>query len=174
MRLLSVALHVSAEPPALPRGRSLRRAPRGAGWSCGEAVRATARDAEQKKTDLENVVGVAASAATPLIERSEPTHFPRSPLGKEGASNRGGRGHWGSRPGIDLKRRSAGLARRMPASWRDDCHAVRAAACRRGTAGSSQRDSAAAGPDTTPHCAYLYSSAEEARKRGASARLRIK
>ena len=42
-------------------------------------------------------------------------------------------------------RRSGGLARRMPASWRGDCHAARAAACRMGNPGSSQRDSAAAG-----------------------------
>jgi len=40
---------------------------------------------------------------------------------------------------------AAGLAGRMPASWRDDCHAAGRAACRRGTAESSQRDSGAAG-----------------------------
>jgi hypothetical protein len=43
----------------------------------------------------------------------------------------------------------------MPASWRDDCHATRAVACRRGTAGSNQRDSEAAGLHTTAHCLTL-------------------
>ena len=157
MRLLSVALHVSAEPPALPRGRSLRRAPRGAGWSCGEAVRATDRHAAKNKTDLTKLVGVSVPTCRPSLnfgrsERSEPTKPGADPSGMGGVKHWGGAGgasrtgeHWGCRTGIDPRRRSAGLARRMPASWRDDCHAARAAACRRGTAGSSQRDSAAAG-----------------------------
>ena len=49
------------------------------------------------------------------------------------------------------------MAWAMPANWRADCHAARAAACRRGTAGSSQRDSEAAVRKPTPYCVTLYS-----------------
>ena len=49
------------------------------------------------------------------------------------------------------------MAWAMPANWRADCHAARAAACRRGTAGSSRRDREAAVREPTPHCATLYS-----------------
>ena len=43
-----------AEAPALPRGSALQKAPRGAGWSVADAVRATERDAEAEKAGPEN------------------------------------------------------------------------------------------------------------------------
>jgi len=49
----SFALHEKAEPPAFPRGSSLQRAPRGAGWFGGDVVRAEERaDAELSTAEI--------------------------------------------------------------------------------------------------------------------------
>ena len=52
MRLLSVALHETAEAPALLHGRRLQREPCKAGWSWADAMRAMERNAGKKKPDL--------------------------------------------------------------------------------------------------------------------------
>ena len=49
---MSVALHETAEAPALPRGSGLQKEPRGTGLSLADAMRATERNGEQKKPDL--------------------------------------------------------------------------------------------------------------------------
>src|SRR5687767_10724612 len=65
--------------------------------------------------------------------------------GRKGSSIGDGRGLWGKQTRlVRVQGEAAELAGTMPASWRDDCPAARAAACRMGNPGSSQRDSEAA------------------------------
>ena len=55
MRLLSVALHEKAEPPALPRGSALQKvATSGRAGVVGDAVRAMEKSAEAEKAGIEN------------------------------------------------------------------------------------------------------------------------
>ena len=61
-------------------------------------------------------------------------------------------GGLGSADPVIIYRRSGGLAGTMPASWRGDCHDA-GGIVPDGNPGSSQRDSAAAVMQTTPHCA---------------------
>ena len=50
MRLLSVALHEKAAPPALLRGSSLQRAPRKAGWCAGQGREGDGEKRREEKT----------------------------------------------------------------------------------------------------------------------------
>ncbi len=73
------------------------------------------------------------------------------PLGMEGVEHWGWAGAWGKQTRLFLFRRAAQLALTMPANWRADCPHGREVRM------SSPRDREAAPPQTTQHCATLYS-----------------
>ena len=150
------------KPQPSPVEVVFRRSPRGAGWSWADAMRAMERNAESEKAGPENEAADTKNRF-PHLRAKRANYFPATTTwGWKGSSIGVGRGLWGKQTRLFLFGEAAALARTMPASWRADCHATRAVACRRGTAGSNQRDSEAAGLHTTPYCAYLYSSAEAA------------
>ncbi len=85
-----------------------------------------------------------------------------APWGWRGRAFGVGGGFGASRPGWCVSHfppsgEAAQLAGTMPASWRADCHAMRAVACRMGNPGSSQRDREAAPPrDNATLCDPLF------------------
>ena len=95
VRLLSVALHEKAEPPALPRGSDLQRAPRAGGLVFGRRREGDGEKRRAEKAGPENAAATCHSAA---------------PLGMEGGEHsRMGGGLRGCRPGCMHVRRSGGV-----------------------------------------------------------------
>ena len=143
----------------------------------GRLVRATGQD--QRKNDLNNGrLGLHPYAAigSPRIsiECSEQTIPQRRPLGTEGARIGVGGGRlWGEQTRVQvapptITGGAAGLAGRMPASWRGDCPHEREVRI------SSQRDREAASPtDNATLCDPLFRG-EGHRAAGSVATNRIK
>ena len=143
MRIRSVALHEKAAPPALLHGRRLQREPCKAGWCPGQGREGDRKKREQKKPDLKTKLPTQKHFTKQSSNASKPIPcLPSQPQ---------------TRPN------SKRLAARR--RWHEGCPQAGAMiATRRGQeragagvffAGSNQRDSAAAGLHTTPHCLTL-------------------